>query len=35
MEKKSELEHHLNVYRKKTLNLDSKNRLWIANFGLV
>jgi hypothetical protein len=34
MENKCELQHHL-IYFLKSLNLDSKNKLWIANFDLV
>ncbi len=35
MEKKCEFQDHLNVFIEKSLNLDSKNGFWIANFGLV
>ncbi len=33
MEKKCELQHHLNLFCEKSLDLDSKNGLWVANFG--
>jgi hypothetical protein len=35
MEKKCELQHHLNVFFEKSQDLDSKNELSATNFGLV
>jgi hypothetical protein len=33
MEKKCELQHHLNVFFEKSLDLDFKNGLWTTNFS--